>query len=276
MFTVGLTGGIGSGKSTVADCFAALGVPVIDTDVIAHDLTAPARGTPPDAAEGSLPSSGEPAGVPLAGARPAGGLGAAPGGAALEAIRAVFGETVMQADGTLDRAALRRHVFADSAARRQLEAILHPRIRQVVVDRLATLSAPYALVVIPLLVQRQDHPQGAGRGCKADKSATTTHRPKGERLAAYPSRVETGGYGDMLNRVLVVDCPEDVQIARVKARSGLAQDEIKAILAAQAGRAERLAVADDIIVNTATPEALRAEVAALHQRYLALAAAPPP
>ncbi|MCD6705504.1 MAG: dephospho-CoA kinase [Thiobacillus sp.] len=232
MFTVGLTGGIGSGKSTVADCFAALGVPVIDTDVIARDLTAPARGTPPDAAEGSLPSSGEPAGVPLAGARPA-------GGAALEEIRAVFGETVMQADGTLDRAALRRRVFADSAARRQLEAILHPRIRQVVGDRLATLSAPYALVVIPLLV-------------------------------------ETGGYRDMLNRVLVVDCPEDVQIARVKARSGLAHEEIKAILAAQAGRAERLAVADDIIVNTATPEALHAEVVALHQRYLALAAVPPP
>lgn len=239
MFTVGLTGGIGSGKSTVADCFAALGVPVIDTDVIARDLTAPARGTPPDAAEGSLPSSGEPAGVPLAGARPAGGLGAAPGGAALEEIHAVFGETVMQADGTLDRAALRRRVFADDAARRQLEAILHPRIRQVVVDMLATLTAPYALIVIPLLV-------------------------------------EAGGYQDMLNRVLVVDCPEDVQIARVKARSGLAYDEIKAILAAQAGRAERLAVADDIIVNTATLEALRAEVAALHQRYLVLAAAPPP
>jgi dephospho-CoA kinase len=239
MFTVGLTGGIGSGKSTVADCFAALGVSVIDTDVIARDLTAP-------------------------------------GGAALEEIRAVFGETVMQADGTLDRAALRRRVFADGVARRQLEAILHPRIRRLVEQTLATLTAPYALIVIPLLVQRQDHPQGAGRGCKADKSATTTPRPKGERLAAYPSRVEAGGYRDMLNRVLVVDCPEDVQIARVKARSGLAQDEIKAILAAQAGRAERLAVADDIIVNTATLEALRAEVAALHQRYLALAAAPPP
>ena len=202
MFTVGLTGGIGSGKSTVADCFAALGVPVIDTDVIARDLTAP-------------------------------------GGAALEGIRAGFGQTMMQADGTLDRAALRRHVFADGGARRQLEAILHPRIRQVVGDMLATLTAPYALVVIPLLV-------------------------------------ETGGYRDMLNRVLVVDCPEDVQIARVKARSGLTYDEIKAILAAQAGRAERLAVADDIIVNTATQEALRVEVAVLHQRYLALAAAPPP
>jgi len=198
MFTVGLTGGIGSGKSTVADCFAALDVPVIDTDVIARDLTT------------------------------------APGGAALDAIRAAFGATAMQADGTLDRAALRRRVFADGAARRQLEAILHPRIRQVVDDMLATLSAPYALIVIPLLV-------------------------------------ETGGYQDVLNRVLVVDCPEDVQIARVRARSGLTQAEIKAILAAQAGRAERLAVADDIIVNTSTVEALQAEVAALHQRYLALA-----
>jgi dephospho-CoA kinase len=202
MFTVGLTGGIGSGKSTVADCFAALGVPVIDTDVIARELTAP-------------------------------------GGTALDAIRAVFGATVMQADGTLDRAVLRRRVFADSAARHQLEAILHPRIRQGVAQKLATLTAPYALIVIPLLV-------------------------------------ETGDYRDVLNRVLVVDCPEAVQIARVMARSGLAHGEIKAILAAQAGRAERLAVADDIIVNTVSLGALRAEVAALHQRYLALAAAAPP
>jgi dephospho-CoA kinase len=202
MFAVGLTGGIGSGKSTVADCFAALGVPVIDTDVIARELTAP-------------------------------------GGAALEAIRAAFGATVMQADGTLDRAVLRRRVFADSAARHQLEAILHPRIRQGVALKLATLTAPYALIVIPLLV-------------------------------------ETGDYRDVLNRVLVVDCPEAVQIARVMARSGLVHGEIKAILAAQAGRAERLAVADDIIVNTVSLGALRAEVAALHQRYLALAAAAPP
>jgi len=202
MFTVGLTGGIGSGKSTVADLFAEMGVPVIDTDVIARDLTAS-------------------------------------GGAALEAIRAVFGEAVMQPDGTLDRAALRRRVFADAAARRQLEAILHPRIRQVVGQTLATLTAPYAVIVIPLLV-------------------------------------ETGGYRDVLNRVLVIDCPEDVQIARVMARNGLAQGEVKAILAAQAGRADRLAAADDVIVNTATPAALRAEVATLHQRYLALAAAPSP
>jgi dephospho-CoA kinase len=202
MFAGGLTGGIGSGKSTVADLFAELGTPVIDTDVIARDLTAPGAET-------------------------------------LEAIRVVFGETVMQADGTLDRAALRRRVFADSGARRQLEAILHPHIRQAVERTLATLTAPYALIVIPLLV-------------------------------------ETSGYQNMLKRVLVVDCPENVQIARVVARNGLAQAEVKAILAAQAGRAERLAAADDIIVNTASLEALRAEVATLHQRYLALAGAPSP
>lgn len=196
MFTVGLTGGIGSGKSTVADCFAAHGVPVIDTDVIARDLTAP-------------------------------------GGAALDVIRAAFGETVMQTDGTLDRAALRRCVFADSVARHQLEAILHPRIQQEVEQTLASLIAPYVLIVIPLLV-------------------------------------ETGSYRNVLDRVLVVDCPEALQIARVMARNGLAQDEINAILAAQAGRAERLAVADDVIVNTASPEALRTQVATLHQHYLAL------
>lgn len=198
MFTVGLTGGIGSGKSMVADCFAAHGVPVIDTDVIARELTAP-------------------------------------GGVALAQIRAAFGDAVMRTDGTLDRAALRRRVFADAAARRLLENILHPPIRQAVEAALARVSAPYTVVVIPLLV-------------------------------------ETGGYRNLLDRILVVDCPEDVQIARVVARNGLAREEVVAILAAQAGRAERLAVADDIILNTASPEALRAEVAALHQRYQGLAA----
>jgi dephospho-CoA kinase len=198
MFTVGLTGGIGSGKSTVSDLFAALGVPVIDTDLIAHQLTAP-------------------------------------GSTALDAIRAAFSAAVMQADGSLDRAALRHLVFGDAAARRQLEAILHPRIRRAVEARLASLVAPYVLIVIPLLV-------------------------------------ETGGYRDLLNRVLVVDCPEALQISRVKARSGLAHDEILAILAAQASRAERLAAANDVIVNPASQASLRDEVAALHQRYLTLAA----
>lgn len=202
MFTVGLTGGVGSGKSTVAALFAELGVPVIDTDVIARQLTAP-------------------------------------GGPALPAIREAFGASVMQADGSLDRAALRRRVFADAATRRQLEAILHPRIRQEVGRALADLHASYALVVIPLLV-------------------------------------ETGAYGDVLNRVLVVDCPESLQIERVMTRSGLAREEAEAILAAQAGRQARLANADDVIDNATSMAGLQAAVAGLHARYQALAAAEAP
>jgi dephospho-CoA kinase len=129
-------------------------------------------------------------------------------------------------------------VFADTPARRQLEAILHPLIRQRVEQTLAILTAPYVVIVIPLLV-------------------------------------ESGGYRDVLDRVLVVDCPEDLQVARVVARSGLGRDEVTAILAAQASRVERLAVADDVIRNTASPEALCAEAASLHQHYLALAASAP-
>jgi len=231
MFVVGLTGGIGSGKSTVADLFAALDVPVIDTDLIARQLTAP-------------------------------------GGDALKEIRDTFPDAVMRADGTLDRAVLRRFVFGDAAARKQLEAILHPRIRQEVELRLKQLHAPYAMIVIPLLVQRQDHPQGAGRGCKADKSATTTHRPEGERLAAYPLRVETHDYLDLLNRVLVVDSTEAQQIERTMARSKLSREEVVAILGAQVSREQRLAVANDVLTNMATPETLRADVAMLHQCYL--------
>jgi dephospho-CoA kinase len=202
MFVVGLTGGIGSGKSTVADLFAAQGVPVIDTDVIARVLTQP-------------------------------------DGEALPAIRDAFGTTVFAADGTLDRAALRRVVFADPAARQRLEAILHPRIRERVAAALLRLSAPYALVVIPLLV-------------------------------------ETGAYRDLLQRVLVVDCAETEQVERVMRRSGLSRAEIAAILAAQASRGERLAAADDIVVNTASPDALAPQVAALHQRYRVLAGARSP
>jgi dephospho-CoA kinase len=202
MFVVALTGGIGSGKSTVSDAFAALGVPVIDTDVIARELTAP-------------------------------------GGAALNEVREAFGESVMNPDGTLDRAALRQRVFSDVDARRRLESILHPLIRQGVEQALAGLHSPYALIVVPLLV-------------------------------------ETGAYRDLLQRILVVDCPEAAQIERVMARSGLAREDVAAILAAQATRAERLAIADDVIANTATPEDLRAMVATLHQRYLALAAAASP
>ncbi len=202
MFTVGLTGGIGSGKSTVAELFAERGVPVIDTDVIARELTAPDS-------------------------------------AALIAIQDAFGDAVMREDGSLDRAELRRRVFADPVARHILEAILHPRIRQAVVQALAELHAPYALIVIPLLV-------------------------------------ETGAYAEILDRVLVVDCPEDTQIARVMARNDLTRAEVEAILAAQAERAVRLAAADDVIDNAGAPEGLRDRVHALHAQYMTQAAAASP
>ena len=196
MFSVGLTGGIGSGKSTVADLFAELGVAVIDTDVIAHQLTVP-------------------------------------GGEALASIRALFPGTVGQGD-VLDRAALRRIVFGDAAARKLLETILHPRIRREVGRALSGIQTPYALIVIPLLV-------------------------------------ETGAYTDVLNRILVVDCPETLQIERVMARSALSREEVSAILSVQAGRAQRVEMAHDVILNTLPLGVLRAEVAVLHQHYLELA-----
>ncbi|MFN3544124.1 MAG: dephospho-CoA kinase [Thiobacillus sp.] len=202
MLKVGLTGGIGSGKSTVAALFAARGVPVIDTDVIARELTAPA-------------------------------------GLAIGEIRTAFGDGVLQADGGLDRGALRRLIFSDANARRQLEAILHPRIRAQVEYTLGALQAPYALIVIPLLV-------------------------------------ETGSYRDVLDRVLVVDCPEALQIERVIARNGLSRGEVEAILAAQVSRAARLAAADDVIENIGSTDDLQAAVAALHARYLALSGAASP
>ena len=197
MLTVGLTGGIGSGKSTVANLFGELGVPVIDTDAIAHQLTVA-------------------------------------GSAALDEIRGVFGDAVILPDGRLDRAALRRIVFADTEARHQLETILHPRIRKEVMRQHARVDAPYVLIAIPLLV-------------------------------------EAGGYGDLLDRVLVVDCSEDQQIVRAMARSNLSREAVGAILAAQASRIERLAIADDVIVNTATIEHLREQVVTMNQHYLTLA-----
>ncbi len=197
MLVVGLTGGIGSGKSAVSEHFARLGVPVIDTDIIARDLVKP-------------------------------------GSTVLSAIRAGFGDTVLHADGELDRAALRRRVFSEPAARRTLESLLHPRIRQEVARQLAALAAPYAIVAVPLLV-------------------------------------ETGGWRDVVQRVLVVDCPEAIRIERVMARSGLGRDEVQAIVDAQASDAARRAAADDVIDNAGSPQALDAAVAGLHARYLAQA-----
>ncbi|MFM2110134.1 MAG: dephospho-CoA kinase [Gammaproteobacteria bacterium] len=195
MFKVGLTGGIASGKTRVAEFFAARGVPVIDSDQIAREIVAP-------------------------------------GAPALAAIRERFGEGVMAADGNLDRRVLRAIVFADPAARRDLEAITHPAIRARMAELNAQARGPYVINAIPLLT-------------------------------------EGGGRRD-LDRVLVVDCPEDLQIARVMARDQVDEAGARAVLAAQASRAARLAIADDVIVNDGDLGALEARVASLHERYLGL------
>ncbi|MFZ5508904.1 MAG: dephospho-CoA kinase [Pseudomonadota bacterium] len=198
-YIVGLTGGIGSGKSAAAERFAELGAAVVDTDAVAHELTRP-------------------------------------GGAAMEPIRAAFGETVITPEGALDRGAMRRLVFRDAEAKGRLEAILHPMIRAET-DRRAraalTAGAPYIVLVVPLLV-------------------------------------ESGSYRRRVNRVAVVDCDEQTQVRRVVARSGLTPEEVRAIMATQVSRAQRLAAADDVIDNEGDLAALRAQVDALHRKYLEL------
>jgi len=196
-FVIGLTGGIGSGKSAAADEFARLGATLVDTDVIAHALTAP-------------------------------------GGAAIDAVRAEFGDACIDASGAMDRRKVRARVFADPAARRRLEDILHPLIRQQSAARVAAAAGAYVVLVVPLLIESAD----------------------------YRSRVD---------RVLVVDCPVELQLARVRARSGLSEDEARRIVDAQASRETRLAAADDVIDNSGTLEALHAQVQRLHKRYLAFA-----
>ena len=200
-FCVGLTGGIGSGKSSAARIFEELGAAVVDTDEISHALTRA-------------------------------------GGTALPAIRSAFGEAYIAADGGLARASMRQHVFSDATARRKLEAILHPLIRQAVHARVAAAGEPYVMIVVPLLL-------------------------------------ETGAYRDLLHRILVVDCSEDAQVARTMARSGLAEAEVRAIMAAQVPRAARLAAADDVLLNDDDLAALQSTAEALHQRYLTLARALP-
>jgi dephospho-CoA kinase len=195
MFRIALTGGIASGKSAVATLFEARGVPVVDSDVIAREIVAP--GTP-----------------------------------ALEAIRVRFGDAVLLPDGSLDRRALREQVFADPAARRDLEAITHPAIRERMQAWSRTAAGPYQIHMIPLLA-------------------------------------EGGGRRDF-NRVLVVDCPEELQIQRVMQRDGVDANSARNVLAAQASRAERLAIADDVIVNDGDRDKLSQDVDALHRRYLQL------
>jgi len=197
-FCIGLTGGIGSGKSTVAELFRRRGAAVIDTDAISHALTQP------DAA-------------------------------GYRAVVAAFGPGYVQADGKLDRAKLRAKVFGDAAAKARLEAILHPMIRAQATEALAAAQAPYAVLVIPLLI-------------------------------------ETGGYRDIVQRILVVDCAEEDQIRRTMARSGLGMEEVRAIIAAQATRAQRLAAADDVLPNTTDTAELERRVAELDRIYRRLAA----
>ena len=195
-FVVGLTGGIGSGKSAAADAFAALGVSVVDTDAIAHELTAP-------------------------------------GGAAMPGLVAAFGAEVAAVDGALDRARMRRLVFADPAARERLEAILHPLIRTLSAERCRLALSPYVILAVPLLV-------------------------------------ESGTYRERCDRIVAVDCPEGLQISRVMARNRLAEAEVRAIMATQASRGERLAVADDVITNDHDLANLEKQVGELHRKYLQL------
>lgn len=197
-FVVGLTGGIGSGKSAAADLFARFGAAVVDSDLIARALTVA-------------------------------------GGEAMPDIQLAFGVGVLAADGALDRAAMRRLVFADASARARLEAILHPMIRRHV-DRalVAAVQAVYTILVVPLLV-------------------------------------ETGAWRSRCDRVAVVDCPEEMQLARVMRRNGLAAEEVRAIMAAQADRATRLAAADDVIDNAGDFDSLRTRVEMLHAGYVAMA-----
>ena len=199
-FRVALTGGIASGKSAVAARFAGKGIAISDADVAARAVVAP----------------GQPA---------------------LAEIAAAFGADVVQADGQLDRAALRRHVFDDEPARRRLEALLHPRIRTLLREEVERADSPYVIVAIPLLAE------GGGR-------------------TAYP----------WMDRILVVDVAHEVQIARVMQRDHINAVLAKRMIAAQATRQARLAIADDVIVNSGTLEALDADVDALDRLYRSLAA----
>lgn len=197
-FAIGVTGGIGCGKTTVCDLFAARGASIIDTDLIAHALTAPH-------------------------------------GAAMAAIANEFGSEFLNFDGALDRAKMRELVFRDPSAKARLEAILHPMIREQTAQAAAQATGPYLMFVVPLLI-------------------------------------ESGTWRERVDRVLVIDCPESLQIARVMARSNLSREQVSAIMATQVTRAVRLAHADDVIDNQGDIAALGTQIARLHQQYLACAA----
>ncbi|MBU3581131.1 dephospho-CoA kinase [Polynucleobacter sp. AP-Capit-er-40B-B4] len=194
---IGLTGGIGSGKTAVSDELAKLGAGIVDTDLIAHQITAP-------------------------------------GGAAIPLIQKQFGAEFIDPSGALDRSKMRSLVFADPQARKSLEDITHPLIRQETIkqaEQLLQEKAPYLVFVVPLLI-------------------------------------ESGNWRPLLDYLVVVDCPEETQIERVMHRSKLPRSEVEKILKAQASRAERLACADMVIKNQGTLDHLKAEVLSLHQKIL--------
>lgn len=195
MLVIGLTGGIGSGKSTVAEMFESLGVPIIDMDRIARQIVEP----------------GQPA---------------------LTQIKQAFGEKIVAASGQLNRQQLSKIIFDSAEKRHQLEAILHPLIRQETARQLAELKSPYCIVVIPLLLESEQR--------------------------------------SLVDRVLVVDVPESLQITRTMQRDGISAAQVRKILAAQVGRDSRLNAADDVIDNSAAMEDIRHRVDELDQQYRAL------
>ena len=194
---VGLTGGIASGKSVVADMFSARGIPVIDTDIIAREVV----------------KTGEPG---------------------LKAVVREFGPEFLKADGTLDRALLRKKVFADPCSRKRLEKILHPLIRTKAFAQAENAGGPYQIFAVPLLAETN--------------------------------------FADFVNRILVVDCPLEIRRKRLMARDNESEETVNNILNAQASRAERLDLADDVIVNDGSLENTERAVEELHQRYLAMLA----
>lgn len=195
MLKIGLTGGIASGKSKVAAMFAALGVPIVDTDAIAREVV-------------EIGSPG------------------------LDAVRKLFGDGVLDANGRLDRPKLRGIVFADSKQRKRLEAVLHPLIRARTLERLAEIRAPYVIVVVPLLVETD--------------------------------------FEAFVDRVLVVDCAETLQLERLMSRDGGTESEARALLAAQVDRRTRVAAADEVIDNDGPLDATEAQVEALDRKYRGL------
>jgi dephospho-CoA kinase len=194
---IGLTGGIGSGKSAAAERFAHHGIDIIDTDIIARELTAA-------------------------------------NGAAMLAIKQQFGAEFIDAEGALNRERMREKVFSDPATKKKLEAILHPMIRLETVRLIANATSSYVILAVPLLF-------------------------------------ETGGYQNLIDSTLVIDCAEETQIQRARARSGMTQEQVGAVMAAQLPRAERLKKADEVIENNSTLDKLAQQVDQLHKKYLARA-----